>query len=130
MRKMMTMMAVVAVLAGYGVASAVSPCCAVKPCKAWDAQGKCTTPNAGKACNSAADDPTGGAETNGSGCVEVPGADAAGTCAGGDPSGPAGCIAVGGAVYITSSITSGENGNVAECTDQAVDACCEAGACH
>jgi hypothetical protein len=123
------MMAFMAVLGTYGVASAVSLCCAVKPCKERDAQGKCLTPNAGKACNSSAANPT-SPNSSGAGCVEVPGADAANSCAGGDPTGPAGCIAVGGAVYITSSVTSGANGNPAECTDQAVDACCAAGACH
>jgi hypothetical protein len=136
MRKMMTMMAFVAVLGIYGVANAVSPCCAVKACPdgktavkgASPAEAKCCTnpadpatctsvPNAGYACNSATSDPT-SPNSSGAGCVEATDS----VCAGGDPSQPAGCISAGG-----QGTTTFLGGN---CTDDAVDGCCDAGACH
>ena len=121
MRSLFSALAVAGLLflsAGSAIASHESPlgdpCCAAKSCVDDDGDGVCENPNGGKACNLVS--PGGGA-----GCV--PGAPApAATCAGGDPSAPAGCICVGG--VCTTDFLGGN------CTDEAVDACCAAGACH
>lgn len=120
MKKALTVLAVAgALLLGHGVASADhesplgDPCCAKKACVDDNGDGTCDNPNGGKACNIA----SGG----GAGCI--PGLpNPAATCAGGDPSVPAGCICVAG--VCTTQFLGGD------CTSEAVDACCAAGACH
>jgi hypothetical protein len=114
-----------ALVLGTTIAHAQTPCCANKPCQAYDAQGRCTTPNAGKRClandlNNVLSIPNRGAV---SGCIED------GTnCIGGatTPSGPTGCTGIGG-YYGTDEKTT--NATELECTNRAVDACCEYEAC-
>jgi hypothetical protein len=123
----------------YGDAAATSPCCAAKPCPpgkyakknsspgtaqccSRDAQDveTCTgSPNAGYACDNAADDPaTFASNKPGTGCAEV----TDDTCVGGDAQLPAGCIWVGGTG--TTTVRGGD------CNALAVAACCDAGSCR
>jgi hypothetical protein len=123
------------VLAGFlahGVAAAISPCCAPKPCPpgkvamtgTHPTQAKCcvdyddpttceSVPNAGWYCASMRPYPS---IVTAVGCEEV----SDHTCVGGQLALPAGCVQVAGQALFT-----GES-----CTASAVDACCSAGACR
>jgi hypothetical protein len=145
MKKGILSFVVLAGVLAWGTAQAATPCCQVKPCPTGKTAVKGSSAAAAKCCTDVTNpatctnlyaagyvcDAMGPGNSDGTGCTEIPGGDASGTCAGGNAAGPAGCIAVGGGAYVTStSATSGANGNAAECTRDAVDACCEAGSCH
>jgi hypothetical protein len=137
------------VLIGAATAGAHgTPCCAAKPCPSdrpnavpgeSPAEAECcdeegtdcvSVANAGWRCTAFQDDPeaavTGTLDRGAvAGCIDGE----MDTCTGGTIDGvPAGCIGLGGFFYVTSSDQMG-GGDAAECTRDAVDACCALGAC-